>query len=295
MSHNNTLIPGPRYQPDTEYVANLALFDIDNTLVNDNTPDLPTKRFQAAVRSAQKTMRVSVVSARSLVKSAHIIDAFHADGLAILSNGAQIYDCRAKKMVVEWAIKLNTCTYILSKLENLAIIEYWINDNGTDYFPIRSSSANFARRENIWDNKSKLVPVHGYHFTKPLVIVAHAVSMELFEKINKLVSDFKDETVVSFIAHELPQANGNYLYDVFIAHRQANKAEALYEVAKREHVQLRNLMVIGDGRNDVDILARAGIGVAMGNAVQEVLEVATFIAPTQQDDGAAVALEYFTQ
>lgn len=294
MTLNHTLIPGPRYNPNVDYTVALALFDIDNTLIKDGASDVPTKRFKNAVRTVQKTIKVSVVSARPLTKAIHIIKYIGADGLAILSNGAQIYDCHSKMMVAEWPLKQTICTYLLNELENLDIT-YWINDDGIDYFPIRSPSSTFARQENIWDEKSSLIPTPQYSIVKPLVIVAHAVTMQIFVKINTLISDLKDKTIVSFIAHEIPQANGDSLYDIFITHKHANKSDALREVAKRERLHLRNCMVVGDGRNDVGIIATAGIGIAMGNAANEALEAATFIAPRQCDDGAAIALEYFAR
>ena len=50
---------------------------------------------------------------------------------------------------------------------------------------------------------------------------------------------------------------------------------------------------IGDGRNDIDMLAWAsaeGLGIAMGQAPPEVLVVANDTTSTDLDDGAAAAL-----
>ena len=55
------------------------------------------------------------------------------------------------------------------------------------------------------------------------------------------------------------------------------------------------MLAIGDGRNDIEMLEWAGRGVAMGQAVQEVLDAADDVTATvSPTDGAAVELgRYF--
>lgn len=47
----------------------------------------------------------------------------------------------------------------------------------------------------------------------------------------------------------------------------------------------------GDAENDVEMLRLAGIGVCVGNASPPARAAARFIAPTNAEDGAAVAME----
>jgi hypothetical protein len=52
-------------------------------------------------------------------------------------------------------------------------------------------------------------------------------------------------------------------------------------------------MTIGDNFNDVEMLQYAGIGVAMGNAPDEVKAIAQWVAPSVEQNGAAVAIQKF--
>ena len=72
-----------------------------------------------------------------------------------------------------------------------------------------------------------------------------------------------------------------------------SKASALAWLAAELGVHQDETLAIGDGGNDVSMVAWAGLGVAMGNAVAEVRAVADWIAPTVEEHGAAVALERF--
>ncbi len=50
------------------------------------------------------------------------------------------------------------------------------------------------------------------------------------------------------------------------------------------------MLAIGDGRNDTEMLAWAGRGVAMGQAPPEVKDAADHVAGRVEDDGAAEEL-----
>ena len=52
-------------------------------------------------------------------------------------------------------------------------------------------------------------------------------------------------------------------------------------------------MAFGDGGNDIGMLSHAGIGVAMGNASDEVKAAASYVTSSVDEDGIARALEKF--
>jgi HAD superfamily hydrolase (TIGR01484 family) len=66
-----------------------------------------------------------------------------------------------------------------------------------------------------------------------------------------------------------------------------SKASALADVADRLGVAQADVLAIGDGRNDVEMLRWAGRGVAMGQAPLEVQEAADDVTETVHNDGVA--------
>ncbi|MGH3446957.1 MAG: HAD family hydrolase [Nocardioidaceae bacterium] len=75
-----------------------------------------------------------------------------------------------------------------------------------------------------------------------------------------------------------------------LAPEGVSKASALAEVARTLGVAQVDVLAIGDGRNDLDMLAWAGRGVAMGQAPAEVRAVADSVTGTLAEDGAAAEL-----
>jgi hydroxymethylpyrimidine pyrophosphatase-like HAD family hydrolase len=59
-------------------------------------------------------------------------------------------------------------------------------------------------------------------------------------------------------------------------------------------VDAADVLAIGDGRNDIEMLEWAGRGVAMGQSVQQVIDAADDVTAPVGEDGAAVELgKYF--
>ena len=52
-------------------------------------------------------------------------------------------------------------------------------------------------------------------------------------------------------------------------------------------------MAFGDGGNDIPMLKYAGIGVAMGNAREEVQAAADYVTASVDEEGIVLALETF--
>ena len=66
-----------------------------------------------------------------------------------------------------------------------------------------------------------------------------------------------------------------------------HKASGLQKVADELGIEPADVLAIGDGRNDIEMLEWAGRGVAMGQAIEEVRAAADHVTGTVYDDGVA--------
>ena len=76
-----------------------------------------------------------------------------------------------------------------------------------------------------------------------------------------------------------------------ILHPHGGKDKALAWLCDYLGIPQQEIIAFGNGYNDVRMLEWAGLGVAIGGAVPEVLDVADLVAPPIEDDGAAQVLE----
>ena len=72
-----------------------------------------------------------------------------------------------------------------------------------------------------------------------------------------------------------------------------SKASGLAYVVDELGLTSDDVLAIGDGRNDIEMLQWAGRGVAMGQAIQEVIDAADATTASVYEDGAAVELERY--
>lgn len=72
-----------------------------------------------------------------------------------------------------------------------------------------------------------------------------------------------------------------------------SKGAALKVLLKDLNIPTSQVMAIGDGENDIDMIQQARIGVAVGNAGQKVKEAADQVVASNDEDGVAEAIEKF--
>jgi Cof subfamily protein (haloacid dehalogenase superfamily) len=78
-----------------------------------------------------------------------------------------------------------------------------------------------------------------------------------------------------------------------VLNRDASKRTALARFCGDFQIASETVLAIGDSRNDVPMLRWAGVGVAMGNASDEVKQSVRYVTASNTEDGVALALERF--
>lgn len=82
-------------------------------------------------------------------------------------------------------------------------------------------------------------------------------------------------------------------YELEISDSRASKGNALQNLCERIGVVPWQVCAIGDNGNDVLMIQYAGLGIAMGNAIESVKAQADYIAGLNDEDGAAKFFEDF--
>ncbi|MCP9201152.1 Cof-type HAD-IIB family hydrolase [Gramella sp. GC03-9] len=110
-------------------------------------------------------------------------------------------------------------------------------------------------------------------------------------KIMAMGEEFKIDEIVSFLSENHP--NELHLYRskptyLEIAPRSISKLTAVEHLLNNHfNIPLSQSLAFGDNYNDLEMLKGVGMGVAVGNAKPEVMEVAHMVTHSGKEDGVA--------
>lgn len=99
------------------------------------------------------------------------------------------------------------------------------------------------------------------------------------------------ENELNTIYHERLSIHKSKPVYLEITHQDATKAFSVKFLAEKYGTPIEQVIAIGDNYNDAEMIQTAGIGVAMGNAPDEVKKVAKMVTKTNKEEGVRFALE----
>lgn len=76
-----------------------------------------------------------------------------------------------------------------------------------------------------------------------------------------------------------------------IMHKDVSKISGVRYITELCKHDINEVVAFGDDYNDIDIITECGIGVAMGNAEEDLKKIANMVTATNDEDGVALVLE----
>ena len=122
--------------------------------------------------------------------------------------------------------------------------------------------------------------------TDPVQLCIMADTQAIRSLTQRLAREMSEEL---FIVDYGIVENDKHMLDVFAD--GVDKAVGLDFVADLYGIDRQETAAFGDSVNDVELIGYAGLGVAMGNAPDDILRMADMVAPSNDDDGVAVVIE----
>lgn len=205
----------------------------------------------------------------------------------ISENGASVIDTGTGKYIYESRIKL---------AEGLALLRYLLTENGQYYFQQDDRYYEGADRWGEMERKHPYMALAGFSRRERLTDLLGflADKGEDIQKIGFMAFDEEAENRVMACGKHFPGftvlKTGRMCLE--FNRKGTSKGEALKYLCHCLCMDQEKVAAIGDSENDVEMLAWAGVGVAMGNAPKAVKEAADFVTKTNDEEGVAWALEH---
>lgn len=259
----------------------LIVTDLDGTLLNSNHEiGEPTRK---ALREAiAKGVQVILATGKTRPSAVHIIKEFDLKTPGIYLQGLAIYDGDGNVMhqrTIEPALARQVITFA--------------EDRGFTMLAYSGERILMRAKHPIIEHMAK------FHEPQPEFVGALQNLLDSVP-INKVAAIGDDKRINALRWQLGMQLNGSArLMQAAVPHMLeilpsgASKGNALRTLLKDLKIPVENVLAIGDGENDIEMIQAAGIGVAVGNAEQKVKDAANYVVASNDDDGVAETIERF--
>ncbi|RQW63651.1 sugar-phosphatase [Vibrio viridaestus] len=262
----------------------LIAIDIDGTLLNSKR-ELTKETKDAITEARSQGVKVILASGRPIAGMRKQLDALninsdddyviHFNGSVVETAGtgkvihSEILTGADAKLVAELAKQLNVNTHAFSQSLGL------ITPKESKYTTVESTINNIELHEMDFGSLSD-----DHTIIKAMIVDE---PQQLDEAIAQLPPELYEKyTIVKSADYFLEFLNP-----------KSNKGLAVKKLAEALNIPQEQVMCIGDAGNDKHMVAYAGMGVAMGNAMEETKAVANYITGTNDENGVAQAINKF--
>jgi len=276
----------------------LLALDLDGTLF-DSTGRIPEANVAAVRRAQDAGMLVALCTGRGLKEARSAIEALAHAGPLVLANGALISDPTSGRTLHRATLEPHVATAIIDQLlvgddAVLILLDPEVSDH--DYLVVRPERLTANTR---WWFDHVGAAFHGadrvteedLHHAVRVGIVGPASHMPPVRR--RLVDRFGDGVFVQhFMAVAESEADGEPVHVLEVFASGVSKWSGIQWLSHEHGFAGHEVAAIGDHINDVQMLRHAGCGIAMGNAVPELVAVADRQTQTNDELGVATAIDH---
>lgn len=253
-------------------------FDIDGTLVSFRTHEVPASTVEALVAAKGQGLRIFIATGRPRViinnlgelQRRGLIDGY------VTMNGA--YCFVGEEVIYKSSLPADEVRTLVEYCDRRNIPCIVVGEHD-----ICVCKPDDRVREIFHEHLKVTVPI-------PSCSVSEAIDgKEVFQLTPFVTMSEEDE-----VRPALPHCEFGRWHPAFVDVTALGntKQKGIDEIIRHFDIRLEETAAFGDGGNDISMLRHAGVGIAMGNARDEVKAAADWVTTSVDDDGIARALSH---
>ena len=251
-------------------------FDIDGTLVSFNTHKVAQSTIEGLNIAKERGIKIFISTGRPLSFINNLEDIEHLIDGYITTNGS--YNFMGKSVI---------SMHSIPKEEVLTLVDY-LNKHEYPAILVGTDNTAVINHKPIVDR----IVIDTLNITNiDFSITAETVLQQDILQITPFITQEQQDIIMP----QIPHCASERWHPEFIdtVNKQASKGKALSDIVAYNDLLISETMAFGDGGNDISMLLKAGVGVAMGNANDNVKAMANYVTSSADDDGIYKALKYF--
>lgn len=249
-------------------------FDIDGTLTNANPGGIILPSTFATIKKLEENGHfVAIATGRSqsmamdFANQIGIKNLVHDGGNGLTIDGKVVY---IHPLDHDWA---------------LSIVHECIEKKIPFFIAIDNSMKRYARDHTMEETDPHVKEIYE-------IIVDPELNFDELPEIHKIVIGLSvgEENRLESI-----HLNGGFMrYEPSqIIIEPSDKVKGIHDMMDYLNGPFEDVVVFGDGKNDISMIKAAPFSVAMGNAIDEVKEAASYVTKSCKEDGIAYACKHF--
>jgi Cof subfamily protein (haloacid dehalogenase superfamily) len=261
-----------------------VFIDMDGTLLQKDHTISNTNK-EVIKKLLDKGVLIIPISARPLHGILHISKHLFPDTIPVVSlNGSYIF--LNGEIIYESSVPLEDVIKVQKEIapHDVAAMYY----SQMDWYA-EADNVHIQKEQKITDIKIKIQPFDltldewkaKKNGPNKILIAGNPDLINSIEK--KLTDQYSDKLNMS-------KSKTTYLEVMSLT---SSKTKAIEFLLERYGIKRNEIIAIGDNYNDKEMIEFAGVGVAMGNAPDEIKKVADYVTATNNEDGVAKALDHF--
>ncbi len=261
----------------------LIFFDIDGTLLNTQGQYSPELKIQLQ-RLHDQGIKLAIASGRPAIATQFLFDDLPLTDAGLFCTGAEVYHPKEQRHLYHHSLDQVSVNKLYKSIKaqdlycEFYTLDYYATEHTGDISQVHSEHLRVTPRQ-----------MTGLNFLKQELPITKLLLGENKKtqagKLEALAAEFPQLEFA--FAHFL--ARPDWLFASVVS-KAADKRQGFQALIDYHQVTADQVMTFGDSHSDIVFLQHAGLGVAMGNASDDIKRQADFVTLSADENGVAAAL-----
>lgn len=261
----------------------LIAVDMDGTLLNENK-EISNRCQKAIFKLKEKGKKLVIATGRPLEGVMNYIDQlklFDENDYVVAFNGALVQGTKTKQIIFNKPLSLPAYKELFLLSQQLGVNIHALTDNSV----LTPKNNPFTEIES---NINQIPIIEGkVEDIDDSTIIVKVMFIDEPKKLDEIIPQ-----IPSWIKEKYTILRSAPYFLEFLD-KSVNKGAGVSAIAKQLGIEREEIICVGDAGNDLAMIRYAGLGVAMGNAMEEVKSEADYITHTNEEDGVAYIIEKY--
>lgn len=268
----------------------LLAIDIGGTLLGNNNK-ISSKNLKKLKKVKKMGIKIALVTARMYSSTKYISQKIDAD-YGIFGNGSVVMDLKKDKVIendfinadlvnslIDFSIKYNIYIHI-NRLK-------WEVSNKNEYFALKHNKLNEEYPKNLKSNIKVVKDLKEYcKKYNDIVKVLYVVDNQIDELVENIKLKFPTLEITEINRNLFEEAINKNINYVEISSVYKNKYDGVKKLKDYLKYNLDEILVIGDGINDIEMITNSINSACPFNAIDEVKKQCKYVSKKTNNDSA---------